>query len=210
MAKVKAKNKAARTRKDLLIAASKLLREGNTPTIEEVASEALVSRATAYRYFASIEELLTEAPIETEVPDAEQLFKGHSQESAAERVDRAEAVMHEMAYRNEGSLRRMLINTLKRSANGERDPEVPLRQNRRTTYIETALAPYRKELTPEIYKKLCATLALIFGTESMIVFRDVLPLDPERARKIKSWAIKTLVQGAFHESKRAARESKTR
>ena len=39
--------------------------------------------------------------------------------------------------------------------------------------------------------------ALVFGTESMIVFRDVLQMSPGRARKVKSWAVQTLVRAAL-------------
>ena len=51
-------NQRRRTRKDLLDAATRLMRQGRKPSLEEVAEEALVSRATAYRYFASIDALL--------------------------------------------------------------------------------------------------------------------------------------------------------
>ncbi|MFN3628321.1 MAG: TetR family transcriptional regulator, partial [Parvibaculum sp.] len=44
-------NQKRRTRKDLLQAAARLLKEGRNPSLEEIAEEALVSRATAYRYF---------------------------------------------------------------------------------------------------------------------------------------------------------------
>ena len=43
-------NQKSRTRKDLLQAASRLMKEGRRPSLEEVAEAALVSRATAYRY----------------------------------------------------------------------------------------------------------------------------------------------------------------
>ena len=48
-------NQKTRTRKDLLQAAARLMKQGGPPTLEEVAEEALVSRATAYRYFPSVE-----------------------------------------------------------------------------------------------------------------------------------------------------------
>jgi hypothetical protein len=44
-------NQRRRTRKDLLQAAARLMKEGRTPSLDEVAETALVSRATAYRYF---------------------------------------------------------------------------------------------------------------------------------------------------------------
>src|SRR5690606_29203736 len=60
-------NQRLRTRKDLLRAAARLLAAGRTPTLEEVAAEALVSRATAYRYFPGIEALLLEAALDVAI-----------------------------------------------------------------------------------------------------------------------------------------------
>ena len=57
------RNQRLRTRKDLLLAAAGLLKEGRTPTMDDVAQHALVSRATAYRYFPSIDALLRHSGI---------------------------------------------------------------------------------------------------------------------------------------------------
>jgi methylphosphotriester-DNA--protein-cysteine methyltransferase len=57
-----------RTRKDLLQAASRLLKEGRRPSLDEVAEAASVSRATAYRYFPGMEALLLEASLESPFP----------------------------------------------------------------------------------------------------------------------------------------------
>jgi AcrR family transcriptional regulator len=51
-------NQKRRTRAALVEAAQRLLDQGRTPTVADVADEALVSRATAYRYFPSQEHLL--------------------------------------------------------------------------------------------------------------------------------------------------------
>ena len=62
-------NQKTRTRKDLLQAASLLMKQGRTPTLEEVAEEALVSRATAYRYFPNVDALMVEAWVDVAVPE---------------------------------------------------------------------------------------------------------------------------------------------
>jgi len=196
-------NRKARTRKDLLRAATTLLRAGRTPTMDEVAEEALVSRATAYRYFSNVEELLIEAPVDTAVPEAKDLFGDKAELDAEERLDQAEAAMHESTYANETQLRLLLSQNLIR---GSGATTVPIRQNRRSEYIKQALKPFRKDFNEESYAKLTASLALIFGTESMIVFRDVLPLSPARARKVKSWALRALVRTALAESQKSKRK----
>ena len=205
-------NQRHRTRKDLLAAAGRLLKQGRTPDMDEVAREAMVSRATAYRYFPTIEQLLVEAPLDRAVPDPHEVFDGDASTDPAERVDRAEAALHEMVYRNAAQLRVMLAASLERaaketsaSASSSMAARIPLRQNRRVPLIEAALAPSRDRFTAAAYKKLCAALALIFGVESMIVFTDVLGIDEKTARKIKSWVAAALVDAALKESAAARR-----
>lgn len=193
-------NQRRRTRKDLLQAASRLLKEGRKPTMDNIAEEAMVSRATAYRYFPNLERLLVEAPLDGAVPDAAALFAGDRSTDPAERVDKAEAALHEMCYRNEAQLRLMLANTLIDQAQAE--GSLPKRQNRRADLIAAALAPARASFSKNNYTRLVAALSLIFGTESMIVFRDVLPLQSSEARRVKSWAVRALIEAALRDSKR--------
>lgn len=194
-------NQHLRTRKDLLLAAARLLKDGRKPTMDEVAEAALVSRATAYRYFPSVESLLVEAPLDGATPDPAIFFAAESSREPEERLDRAEAALHRMVYQNEAQLRMMLANSLTVRGTENSDSTIPPRQNRRTPLIEAALAPARQRFSNQGYENLRAALALIFGTEAMLVFRDVLPLSERKARKVKSWAIRALVRAALQESK---------
>lgn len=165
--------------------------------MDEVADEAMVSRATAYRYFPNLEALLVEAPLDGSVSEVEKLFKDNTLTDPVERMDRAEAALHEMCFNNETQLRIMLSHSLGRGGSDVKGEKAPVRQNRRTQLIEAALAPARDRFSDDTYDKLCRVLALIFGTESMIVFRDVLQIDPDTARTVKRWAICTLVSAAL-------------
>lgn len=193
-------NQHLRTRKDLLLAAARLLKDGRKPTMDEVAEAALVSRATAYRYFPSVESLLVEAPLDGATPDPEMLFATETSSEPEERLDRAEAALHQMIYQNEPQLRMMLANSLVDRVAESLPGAVPPRQNRRTPLIEAALAPARQRFSKASYDNLRAALTLIFGTEAMVVFRDVLPLSERKARHVKSWAIRALVRAALQDS----------
>lgn len=189
-------NQRTRTRKDLLQAASRLMKQGRQPSLEGVAEEALVSRATAYRYFSSVEALLVEASFDVGVPEPGDLFGGDASHDPIARVQRVDTALHDMILANEAPLRMMLVQTLQRGIRGEDDKDVPRRQNRRTPLIEAALEPARKQFTPSTMDTLCKALALIIGTEAMVVLKDVLQLDDADARKVKQWAIHALVEAA--------------
>ena len=196
-----------RTRKDLLSAAARLLKDGRVPTVAEVAEEAQISRATAYRYFPTQDTLLTEAPLDGQVPTPERLFATDMSVDAEARIDKAEKALHDMCYANEPQLRQMLSGSLAQENNGDRRNGPPVRQNRRSPLIAAALEPVRDRLDDATYGKLEAALACFFGTESMIVFRDVLGVSPRKARKVKQWAIRTLVRAALDDSSRSASKS---
>lgn len=187
-------NQRKRTRKDLLEAASRLMKRGEKPSLEEVAEEALVSRATAYRYFPSLEALLLEASVDLAFPDAADVFAPGLPNDVLSRLLRTDTAMHDLVLANAASLRMFLAHSLERSVRGDRDPDLPLRQNRRSPLIEAALAPARAELNPDA--PLAEALALIIGTEAMVTLQDVLQLDDAGARAVKAWAIAALLDAA--------------
>ena len=189
-------NQRSRTRKDLLLATARLLKQGRKPTLEEVAEEAMVSRATAYRYFPSVDALLVEAPLEGAVPDPDELFRDVSSDDPVERLERVDTVLQQMIADNEPALRMMLSSSLQHSVSGDDSREIPVRQNRRTALIEAALFPVRKQFRPGMSRTLAHALALIIGTESTVVFKDVLGVDETDARKVRRWAIRALVDAA--------------
>jgi AcrR family transcriptional regulator len=196
-------NQRTRTRKDLLQAAARLMKQGRTPSLEDIAAEALVSRATAYRYFPSVEALLVEASFDLSVPDADGLFGGDTSTDPVARLQRVDTALHDMILANEAPLRMMLMHTLQRGLRGEDDDALPRRQNRRAPLIEAALKPAAKQFKPAALDTLRKALALVIGTEAMVVFKDVLQLDDAEARKVKRWAIRALVEAA---KKQAARD----
>ena len=189
-------NQRRRTRKDLLQAAARLMKQGQNPTLEQIADEAMVSRATAYRYFPGVEALLVEASLDIAVPDADELFRNIAATDPVERLNIVDTMFHDMILANEPSLRMMLVHSLQRIIKGGEDSDIPPRQNRRSPLIEAALAPERKEFDPANLKLLRKALALIIGTEAIVVFKDVLQVSDAEARKVKQWAIRALVDAA--------------
>jgi AcrR family transcriptional regulator len=196
-------NQRRRTRKDLLEAAARLVKQGGKPSLEEIAEEALVSRATAYRYFPSVEALLVEASFDIAIPEADDLFSKATVADPVSRVQQVDAALHDMILANEASLRMMLVHSLEHAMKEAQDGRLPVRQNRRMTLIEAALKPARHQFSTTTLETLSKALALIIGTEGMIVIKDVLQLNDAEARKVKRWAIRALVEAAMKQRGRA-------
>jgi AcrR family transcriptional regulator len=184
-------NQRSRTRRDLLEAALRVSAGGKSAALDEVAQEARVSRATAYRYFPNVEDLLAEASLHVAFPGAECL--ANASDDPIDRLMCIDEAVDRMISSNETALRMMI-------ASASKIPlqlcDVPARQNRRLPLIEAALAPARSEFNPEAYERLIQALCLVIGTEAMLVFKDVLRLTPEQARVARRWTIEGLVEAA--------------
>lgn len=188
-------NQRLRTRKDLLRAAARLVKAGQNPSLEEVAEAALVSRATAYRYFPSIEWLLAEAPVEIAVPDPHELFAKQATADPVTRVEQVDAAIEDVITTNETALRIMLAHTLQLGLR-KGNENAPARQNRRTPLIEAALTPVQDQVEPCKLDRLIKALGIVIGTESAIACKDVLELDDADARDVRRWMIRALIEAA--------------
>ena len=186
-------NQRLRTRKDLLEAGLRLSAEGRQPSLDEIAAEAKVSRATAYRYFSSTEALLVEASADMSFPDLATLFAGQEAASTVDRLVRLDRVTAAMIRDHEPAIRALVVSSMQQAMKAG---EVPVRQNRRTPAIATALEPSRQQFSPDAYAMLEKALALVIGTEAMIVFKDVLGLSDRDAAKVRRWVIEALVEKA--------------
>lgn len=189
-------NQKRRTRKDLLEAAARLMREGRRPTLDEAAEAAMVSRATAYRYFPGTDALLLEAGLDIEIPAPEAILGNGAPADPRARMLLVNEAFETMMAANEPHLRMLLIQTLERSLRPEAD-DLPRRQNRRTPLIEAALAPAVGKADPARMDLLTKALGLIIGTEGMIAAKDVLQLSDAEAGEVRAWAIGALVEAAL-------------
>lgn len=188
-------NQKARTRRDLVAAALNLLSAGRTPTVTDVADAADVSRRTAYRYFPSGEQLITEALLEgTRANMERELDAGSPEDGIANRVDRLVDALHDLTRDNEHLLRKMIRFTIDRD---QIEPGVPLRPSRRLDYVEQALAPLRQKLGPSEYERLVHAMTMVIGIEARIVLRDICGLDDAQILATERWAAHALLSTAL-------------
>ena len=185
----------ARTRRDLVAAALDLLADGRTPTVSEVADAAEVSRRTAYRYFPSADQLMTEALLEGMRSDVERDIDGGSpNDGIAAGVDRLVMALHDLTVNNEHLFRQMIRFTIDRD---QIEPGVPPRPSRRLEYVEQALEPLRNQLPPGEYERLVHAMAVVIGIEARIVLRDICGLDDAQILETERWAAHALLAAAL-------------
>lgn len=188
----------ARTRRDLVDAARRLLAAGGQPTISEAADAAAVSRRTAYRYFASADQLITEALLEGLRSEVEQeIDAGTSGEDMPARVDRLVTALHDVTRSHERLLRQMIRFTIDR---GQIAPGVPPRPSRRLEYVDQALEPLRNEFSPRQFDRLVHATAVVVGIEARIVLQDICGLDDRAVLETERWAAQALLAAALREA----------
>src|SRR5262245_3867778 len=177
-----------RTRDHLLSAARELITSGDTPTIEEVAAAADISRTTAYRYFASRAELLAAAYPET---GAASVLPDPPPAALDERVAAVAGFVIGRVQENEPQQRAMLRLSL-----GEVPHELPLRQGRVIPWFLEALAPVAESIGEEGVHRLALALRAACGIETRVWLSDVAGLAPAEVSALQLWMVDALVKRA--------------
>jgi AcrR family transcriptional regulator len=193
-------NVRRRTRGAMTDAATRLVREGASPSVTEVADAAGVSRATAYRYFPTQESLLAEII----VPDLEAALAAEalpedleSRFGAAFTKIWSSNITHEAAYRT--ILRRGLERPPGESIEDEEEAG-SIRAGRRVRWLRNALEPAREWMDEESFERLVVAMCLCVGIESLVVLRDVCGLKAKEAEEVARWAAFALLRAGFGES----------
>ena len=182
----------ARTREALIHAARELLARGTAPTVEEVAAEASLSRATAYRYFPSQAELLVatfpeigRASLLGESPPA----------GAAERLEIVTAELARTAIEHEAELRAMLRLSL--DGDARTSGELPFRVGRRITWVADALSPLRGQIPEPELSRLVLAIASAVGIDALVWLTDIAGLSRPEAADLMRWSARTLLTAAL-------------
>ena len=169
-------NQKLRTRVAIVSAAVELMRSGREVTMPEVAKAALVSEATAYRYFPDLASLLQES-MAGQWPTPEQALRSVADSTdPAERVAAAAEHMLRQVLAYQGAVRAMIAATITR-------PEaVAARPALRLGLIDHALAPWAEASAhAEAIAQLKRDLAVVISAEALFTLMDLLGLDAEDA-----------------------------
>lgn len=195
-------NQKHRTRQALVDAATRLARAGRPLAIVDVAEAALVSPATAYRYFPNPQSLWLElAATAPDLPTIAEILDGASQDPE-ERIDRVVTAVAGFQLRDEATWRALLRATLERwfaQRDQPTDEHAPIRGDRRLRMTEQALAPLQPVLPAGQYRRLVSAVMLVYGMEALVTTRDASDLAPDEATETMRWAARALVRAALAE-----------
>jgi AcrR family transcriptional regulator len=185
------RNQKARTRDALVAAARELLGAGVTPTVEEAAAHAAVSRTTAYRYFPNQRALVGAAHPEI---DRTSLLPDDPPDDPGERLALVVAETTRIVLDWEPQLRA----SLRLSLEPGQEPTGPvLRRGRVIGWLEDALAPLATS-HPELDRRRLATaIRAATGIEAFVWLVDVAGLPREDAASTMRWTARALLRSAL-------------
>ena len=193
-------NQKARTRKAIIDACRELTRSGAEVSMLEVARAAMVSEATAYRYFPDLVSLLREAlaGLWPEPPRALAAIAG--EQDPAKRVSYAAEYLLRGVQAYQGSVRAMIAHTITTPGKAARD-----RPGIRFGLIDHALAPFEEALSADTMANLKLDLAVVVSAEALFTLTDLCGLAPDDAIASATRTAATLTRAAFARPDPAAR-----
>jgi AcrR family transcriptional regulator len=171
-------NQKLRTRTAIVRAAAELSRTGREVSMPEVARAALVSEATAYRYFPDLASLLREA-ITGQLPSPEEALApvAHSDDPVVRVAAATEFLLRHVLAR-QGVVRAMIAATITRPEQAQARPGM------RFGLIDYALAPLAGTLggrDPEALRQLKNDLAVVVAAEALFALTDLHGMPAEAA-----------------------------
>ncbi|WP_148028504.1 TetR/AcrR family transcriptional regulator, partial [Burkholderia pseudomallei] len=193
------------TRELLLQTALSMLEQGWFPSITELANASGVSRATAYRYFPSQAALVSTVVDESLGPVLQWQPTSTSVEA---RVNELLDFAYPRMEQHEGALRAALQVALHQWANerARRAQDEPkYRRGNRRRLLTLAVEPMvRAGVDPAVAERLAQALSLLYGTEAMVVLKDIWGLDFRQFMNVIKWMSSALVRATLAQAGGAA------
>ncbi|SER11250.1 transcriptional regulator, TetR family [Streptomyces sp. yr375] len=186
-------NQKQRTRTAIVAAARELIGTGAEVTMPAIARAALVSEATAYRYFPDLPSLISEALAGVWPPPAEALEPVADSADPVERVAFACEFLLRGVLARQGSVRAMIAATVTRPTAASARPGI------RFGLIDHALRPLEHTLgatDPEAFAQLKRDLAVVVSADALFTLTDQCGLDPDAAISSAVRTASTLTEAA--------------
>lgn len=182
----------------LVNTALELFEKGGMPSVSELAIEAGLSRATAYRYFPTQSDLIAATvnaslgPILTWRPQSEK---------TEERIKELLSFALPRMFEHEGALRAALQVSLQQWAEGRSlnlDPkEKRLERGNRKDILAMVTAPMKGEFPAELIDKVIKAFSVIYGSEIFLVLKDIWKQNDSEVIELTQWMAKAIINQAI-------------
>jgi len=199
----------ARTYRLLLAQAMEIAQSGHVPSVAQVAMQAGVSRATAYRYFPTRSTLVAAMVHHSLGPVRS--WRGNSDDGRA-RVNELFDQTFPRFKEYEPQLRAALMIAVEHQLRERAGllEEQPYRRGYRVGILEHAVEPLKRTLGPKGTERLIMALAMVYGIEPYVIWKDIFGANDRKVEAVARWMAQALVDAALREPRALNLNSRTR
>ena len=184
-------NQKIKTRTRILSAAKRLMAKSKKVSLEDIAQEAKVSRATIYRYFSNIDLLSAETSLDIHHISPQQLLEEVKELTLEQRILYVQNYYNQLAQDHELVFRRYLSAVLSASV----DSKQKLRGARRAETMDLILDSIGSGLSKKDLKQLKNIATVLMGIDAVIVTKDVCGLTNQQAKDTLQWGLNMILKG---------------
>jgi AcrR family transcriptional regulator len=183
-----------RTRRAIVEATTQLLLRGEDPSVSDIAAAADVSRRTVYLHFPTLDQLVLDATIGLVNVDVDAALERESSDDPRARITTLIDALYVSMAESLPLGRKIVKLTVDAPDTGS---GLPRRGQRRTGWIEWAVAPATASMARRKREDLVSALATVIGWEAFIVLLDVRGLAPTAAHRVTRDTALTIVDAAL-------------
>jgi AcrR family transcriptional regulator len=189
----------ARTYRLLLEQAMQIAQSGQVPSVAQIAAEAGVSRATAYRYFPTRSTLVAAMVHHSLGPVRS--WRGNSHDGRA-RVNELFDQTFPRFKEYEPQLRAALMIAVEHQLRERAGllEEEPYRRGYRVGILQHAVEPLKTKLGAKATERLVMALAMVYGIEPYVIWKDIFGASDRKVESVARWMAQALVDAALREA----------
>ena len=186
-------NQKLETRNKILNSAQYFLNRGLEFTLEDIAKECGISRATVYRYYSNIEILVNEAAFNIQAENPDKIVENIKEDSLEDRILYIQNYYNTLAIEHESAFRKYLSSVI------TSNPSEIKRGARRNKTLQLAFE--NTSIDNKESEKLINLLTILMGIEPLIVTKDVVGLNNKQSMEIMKWGVQLILKGYFASKK---------
>lgn len=180
-----------------------LFEKGAMPSVSELALEAGVSRATAYRYFPTQSDLITAIVNESLGPI---LTWRPQSEKTEERIGELLSYAFPRMFEHEGVLRAALQASLQQWAQSRSAPmdmkDKQLERGNRKDILAMVTSPMKADYPQDIIDKVIRAFSVIYGSEIFLVLKDIWKMENSQVTELAQWIAKAIMNQAVADNEK--------